>query len=482
VRTVVAEAGGPRTTEASSRFVAGAVVRASDGHAVAAVLVWQPTTVVADTREELYRILFLIALVGTLLALALAALVGNRVGAGLRRLTVAAEGIQAGDFETRAGIEADDEVGVLGAAFDSMALSIQDKTVELQEARNRLEAVVAGMGEALVATDADGRITDFNRSAEELFGVGAADVRGMPVDEVLSVRADDGSSVAGRLRKPSPRRWSLEGTLTTNEGEHIPVALSAGPLRGLDDELVGTVYVVRDLRREREVERMKTEFLSRIGHELRTPLTGITGYAELLTRKEVPPERARQWYEEILKQSRALLRIVQMLEFFASTGAGRVMLRPAPVALRHVIDDVIARHQPKAPNHVLARRVKRGVPKIVADERWLTQSIEELVDNALKFSPDGGRITITAALADDGRVEITVADRGKGMTAEEQERAFAEFVQGDTSDTRQFGGLGLGLSLVQRVAEAHGGTVACVSAPGKGSKFSILLPILPIEE
>jgi two-component system sensor histidine kinase VicK len=470
------------TADIGGRFVAAAALRASDQHPVAVELVWQPTTVVADTRQKLYRILFLIALVGALVALALAALVGNRVGAGLRRHTVAAGAIQGGDLTARAAIDADDEVGALGSAFDSMAMSIQDKTSELAEARNRLEAVVAGMGEALIATDADGRVTEFNRSAEELLGVSAGEAKGMPVDEVLAMRADDGSPLAERLRKPSPRRWSIEGDVMAGHDESVPVSLSAGVLRGPDDDLVGSVYVVRDLRREREVERMKTEFLSRIGHELRTPLTGIKGYAELLARKEVPPERARVWLEEILKQSEALVRIVQMLEFHASTGAGRVMLRPEQVNLRDVIDDVVTRHSARANGHKITKRVGRGVPKIVADERWITQSIDELVDNAVKFSPDGGRVSVTAAMTDEGELEIAVADKGKGMSREELALAFSAFAQGDSSDTRRFGGLGLGLSLVQRVAEAHGGTVTVASTPGKGSKVSILLPVVPIEE
>jgi two-component system sensor histidine kinase VicK len=471
------------TGESGSRFYAVAPILGSDQQPVAAVIVSQPTAVVANTREELYRVLFLIALGGTLLALLLAALVGSRIGAGLRRLTTAAEAIQGGDFATRVGIVAEDEVGVLGAAFDSMAGSIQEKTGELQEARTRLEAVVAGMGEALVATDADGRITDFNRSAEELVGISAAEAKGRPADRVLLLRADDGSSLGDRLRKPSPRRWSEDGTIESAGGEEVPVAVSAGALRGAADELAGAVFVLRDLRREREVERMKTEFLSRIGHELRTPLTGITGYAELLVRKQVPPDRAREWHDEILKQARSLLRIVQMLEFFASTGANRVMIRPDIVDVREVIDDVVTRRGAKLNgNWSITRRVARGVPRLVADERWLVASIDELVDNALKFSPEGGKVTVTAAKTDDNRVEIAVTDKGKGMTREEQTLAFAEFVQGDTSDTRRFGGLGLGLSLVQRVAEAHGGSVVCVSAPGKGSKFSIFLPITPLDE
>ncbi|MDQ1444160.1 MAG: two-component system, OmpR family, sensor histidine kinase VicK [Acidimicrobiaceae bacterium] len=482
IEDVFKDTGKRPTGEASGRFFAAAPVLDSAQRPVAAVVVSQPTSVVADTREQLYRVLFLIALGGTLLALALAALVGSRIGAGLRQLTLAAEAIQGGDFSTRAGVQADDEVGMLGAAFDSMAGSIQEKTGELQHARIRLEAVVAGMGEALVATDEDGNITDFNRSAEELLGISAAEAKGRGADSVVLLRGDDGASLAERLRKPSPRRWSAEGTIETADGSEVPVAVSAGALRGLEDELAGQVFVLRDLRGEREVERMKTEFLSRIGHELRTPLTGITGYAELLTRKDPPPDLARQWHHEILKQSRNLLRIVQMLEFFASTGANRAILRPEVVDVREVVDEAVNRRSAKLDGQwSIKRRVARGVPKIVADERWLRLAIDELVDNAVKFSPDGGTISVTAS-TEGNRVEIAVADRGKGMTREEQARAFTEFVQGDTSDTRMFGGLGLGLSLVQRVAEAHGGSVACTSTPGKGSKFSIFLPVGPIEE
>jgi PAS domain S-box-containing protein len=474
------------TGVAGGRFFSVAAVLASDRRPVAAVVASQPTTVVADTRDKLYRVLFLIALGGAMLALALASVVGSRIGASLRRLTLAAEGIQRGDFSTRAALESEDEVGVLGAAFDSMALSIQEKTEELADARSRLEAVVAGMGEALVAVDIEGRVTEFNRSAEELTGITAADARGRTADDVLDLSSDDGASLGRRLRKPSPARWSAEGSLRTHDGD-VPVAVSAGTLRGMGDELVGGVYVLRDLRREREVERMKTEFLSRIGHELRTPLTGVKGYAELLVRKEVPAPLARQWHNEILKQANALYRIVQMLEFFASSGAGRTMLRPGPIDLREIVNGVVA-HRTAALNGngaggtqwSISRRIARGLPPVVADERWLAMSIDELVDNAVKFSPNGGKVSVTVEPADNGRVEIAVTDRGKGMTREEQALAFAEFVQGDTSDTRSFGGLGLGLSLVQRVAEAHGGTVTCVSQPGKGSKFSIFLPGAPI--
>jgi PAS domain S-box-containing protein len=488
-RTALVE-GRSATGILDDRFVAVRPVLSADRRPVAALVAANPSDFVGDTREELFRTLFLIALGGTMLALVIASLVGDRIGSGVRQLTVAAEGIQQGDFSVRAGVVSEDELGVLGSAFDSMAESIEEKTGALREAadaetrlRNRLEAVVAGMGEALVAVDASGAITDFNQAAEELVGMTAAEARGRPADQVIRIVSDDGDDLGGRLRKPLPRRWSVTGSITQADGATAPVALSAGALRGPSAELVGGVFVIRDLRREREVERMKTEFLSHIGHELRTPLAGVLGHSEILLRRELPPETARISHEEILKSGRRLERVVEMLEFFASAGAGRVRLRREPLDVRSVVDEVVGRWSDKVDgHHRITRRVARDVPPVEGDRRWLTLSLDELLDNAVKFSPDGGRISVTAVTGGNGRrssVEITVADQGKGMTPDEQELAFTDFVQGDGSDTRSYGGLGLGLALVKRVAEAHGGEVHVESRPGKGSKLSIVLPGAP---
>src|SRR5438445_758124 len=340
----VLDRGSPGTARTvGGRYVVVRPVLTSTNVPFAALVASTPTTAVTHTRDSLFRTLFSIALGGTLLALLLAAAVGDRIGAGLRRLTVAAGGIQRGEVGVRTGFRGEDEVGLLGAAFDSMAGSIEDKTAALRQAadeetrlRNRLEAVVAGMGEALVAVDADGAVTDVNRAAEELLGVTAAAARGRPATEVVALMGEEGGDLREQLR-PSPRRWSGEGWVEQDDGSRVPVAVSAGVIRGSDQEVTGRVFVLRDLRREREVERMKTEFLSRVGHELRTPLAGIVGFARLLATRVVPAKQARGWHHEILEQSKRLERIVEMLEFFASSGAGRVPLRPEPLTVRGLV-------------------------------------------------------------------------------------------------------------------------------------------------
>ncbi len=485
VAEVVAD-GQPRSATAGSRFVSVVAVRGA-GTTAFALVASSPTATVVSTRDRLFRTLFVIALVGTLLALLLAAVVGERIGMRLRRLTTAAEAVRRGESGVRARLPGNDEVGALGASFDAMAESIEDKEGALREAavdearlRSRIEAVIGGMGEALVAVDADGRITDFNRAAEELVGVSAVTARDRNADQVVCLVTDDGTDLSPRLKRPSPARWTALASLAPLEGGTVPVAVSGSALRGPDAELVGGVFVLRDLRSERAVERMKSEFLSRASHELRSPLTVIIGYGEMLLRRTPDPEQARHFQQEIMTAAERLDRVVEMLEFFAAVAADRNLLRPKPMDVRTLVDDVVRRWDSRiGVPHNIVRRVARGLPKIEVDRKWLEMALNELIDNAVKFSPMGGNVEVAAAATDDGLVEMAVTDRGIGMTVDEQAMAFGDFVQGDASDTRRFSGLGLGLPLVARVAEGHGGRVTCLSTPGRGSRLAILLPPAP---
>ncbi len=467
-----------RSATVGDRFVTVVPIGLRSNSSPALALVASsPTSAISETRDGLFRALFAIALLGTLVALLFAAVVGERIGARLRSLTHATEALGRGDPGVRTGLTGDDEVGTLGATFDVMASAIEEKTEAEGRLRGRLEAVVGEMGEALVATDSEARITDFNRSAQDLVGVSASTAVGRPVDQVVTLAGDDGTDLAIRLKQPPRTQWSASATLTPLEGAAVPVAVSGAPLWAPDGGPAGGVFVLRDLRSEREVERMKTEFLSRIGHELRTPLTGVLGYSEMLLRREWPPDRARQMLVEVSRSGHRLERIVQLLEFFAAAAAGRTLLRLHPVELGTVIDDVMKVWEPKLqPPLTLARKVSRSLPPVLGDARWLGLALNELVDNAIKFSPVEGTVVISAVRTGDGRVDLAVTDHGVGMTVEEVDRAFTDFEQGDTSDTRRYGGLGLGLPLVLRVVEGHGGEVRCATTPGRGTRLSMVLP------
>lgn len=474
-----------------NRYVAADVVRGGDGRPVMAAVVETPATVVDSTRQSLFRTLFLIAFGGAIIAFLLSVAVADRLNRALGELTGAARRISSGETRVRTDLTASDEIGVLSDAFDSMAESIEAQAGALRLAaqeearlRGRMQSVIAGMGEALVAVDADGTVSEWNRAAERLTGLARSDAVGRSVGSVLTARLDDGAELADLLtRGASPRPGEGRAALHTPSGP-VPVAVSIGTLTGADDqqdeaEGPGTVAVLRDLRPEMELEKMKSEFLSRVGHELRTPLTGILGYSQLLANRNVPEERARVWYQEILEQSRRLLRTVEMLEFFASAGGNRLGLDLKTVDLPSLVADAADRWQAKVSAfHQVTAEADGAVPAADVDRRWVDLALDELIDNAVKFSPDGGRVVVSVEGSGPGAgsVRLTVADQGWGMPPDQVAAAFGEFVQGDPSDTRQFGGLGLGLALVQRVAEAHGGSVELVSEVGQGTRIALILP------
>jgi signal transduction histidine kinase len=262
-------------------------------------------------------------------------------------------------------------------------------------------------------------------------------------------------------------------------GQGIPVAVTSAPITDDDGTVTGAVAVLRDLTSELEVETMKTEFLSNISHELRTPLTPIKGYADLLRRKVVPRAKAISFLNVIVASTERMERIVDMLVDFSAMQAGRLMVRTGPFNLDRATADLVSKWEESAPKHFFERTGFESLPSVAGDPRLLPRAIDELIDNAVKFSPDGGPISIHGEVDSQrpARVRVSVTDHGIGITAEQMSQIFQDFVQVDASETRAFGGLGLGLGYVRRIIEAHEGELQLESAPGEGSRFSLLIPM-----
>ncbi|HEU5084311.1 MAG TPA: ATP-binding protein [Acidimicrobiales bacterium] len=477
-----------RTAVDDDRFLVAVPVLDDEGTPVLAVVVTVPQARIDATRQDLFQLLFLVALGAALLAMVLAGYAGNRIGAGLVRLTGVTGDLQQGRLSARAEVQTEDELGVLSTTFNQMAASIQSMTDDLRSAahqesalRGRLEGVVAGMGEALIAVDARGRITDFNAAAEELLGVPARETLGRTLDKVCTVTGEDGVDVTARFVKPVVESWSAGLDVRGPSGQAVPVAVSAGPLRGPAGLLTGAVFVLRDVRREREVEQMKTEFIANVSHELRTPLTPVLGYADILATRDLKPEQTKRFATEIHESARKLLRVTDQLVQFATLAAGRLQLHEESVDPRQLLEGVARRWTDRLPDsHRLTRRVGRNLPPAVLDRRYVDVALDELIDNAVKYSPDGGRVRVSASVHENGhgrRLVLAVDDQGVGIDPERRETIFEDFAQADGSATRRFGGLGLGLALVSRIVRAHGGELSCTSKVGEGTTVRMILPL-----
>jgi PAS domain S-box-containing protein len=474
-------------TIGESQYVSAFVpVKSSDGRVIGLLALSRKSTTLADAQRNITRTLFLITLIVVLMAALLAWLSGGRVTKPIRGLTAAARQLRAGQLTARAAVRSGDEVGTLGTAFNEMADELQRQTGQLQRSaateatlRARMEAILQSMGDGLIATDAAGTVVTFNRAAEEILRRRAQSVVRRPLADVMR-----GQSVRGRtLADAAMLGGATEGTLVRTDGSQLPVAMTAAPLLDASGSPIGRVVVLRDVTREHEAERMKSEFLANVSHELRTPITPIKGYAEMMARKKFPRAKEEAFLEGILQSTERLERVVEILVDFAAMEAGRLKPRVEPVPVKELVARLADKWQERTGEHRFVRKVGASVPAIMGDPKLLGRSLDELLDNAVKFSPDGGQIEITAEPYANGsrngrtsKVRITVRDHGIGIEPEQMPDLFQDFRQGDGSETRSFGGLGLGLAYVKRIASVHGGDVMVESRPGKGSSFSLVLP------
>jgi PAS domain S-box-containing protein len=436
----------------------------SSGQQIAVLALSAPSSVIVATQRSLLRALF-IAIAAIALLVALVAIVlGRRLVDPVRRLTVAAARVREGDLSASAGVESTDEVGVLARQFDAMTLSLSAMTEDLRDAaaqesalRARLETVVDSVGEALVVTDSAGVVTSANPAAVELLGRELADLVGERATDVLpDVDLSPGAARAGAVRR--------------DDGRPVAVVSVTEPLRSGD----GNVVVLRDMTREREVERMKTEFLSNVSHELRTPLTPIRGYAEILRRHpNVGPQKTAEYADVILEANLRMARVVDLLVDVAAVEAGRVQPEPQDVDVRAFLDERLGVWRVRAAKRDFRRRLAPGLPSVHVDPVWAAKAFDELIDNAVKYSDRA--ITLGAAPVDGG-VRVWVKDQGPGIPEDAHSELFTPFEQLDGSATRTVGGLGLGLSFVRRVADEFGMAVSVESVAGKGSTFGLDLP------
>ena len=257
------------------------------------------------------------------------------------------------------------------------------------------------------------------------------------------------------------------------------VQVNAVPLRLAADE-VGVVMVLHDVTELRRLEQVRTEFVANVSHELRTPLTAIQGYLEtLLSGALEERENARRFLEIVFRHTERLGRLLNDLTDLSNIEMGRVSLKLAPTRLDEVVDAVLAIMDSKAASGqvTLTSHVSPGLPPVPADRDRLMQIVINLVDNAVKYTPEGGRVTVQVQEPADGQIEVDVIDTGIGIPPADLPRITERFYRVDKARSRELGGTGLGLAIVKHLVFAHGGQLRIDSEPGRGTTVRVTLPI-----
>jgi len=459
----------------------------ADQRVIGALVLSQRSRVLETTQAQAARTIFLLALTATAAGVALSYVSGARITQPLRELTLAAESIRSGDLTTRVKPKGADEVAVLASAFDQMTLSLAKLTEDLRTSaenefglRSRLETILQSMTDGVVAIDDAGLVVAFNREVARILGIAPDDANGRNIREILVVSDGSGSPIS--LPIYNLESSALTGEIAGRNGKPpTPVGVTSAPITDESGAVIGAVAVVRDLSQEMEIENMKTTFLSNVSHELRTPLTPIKGYADLMRRKEIPRIKRLAFLDGIIASADKLERIVDMLVAFSAMEAGRLVPNRVPLDLGQVTADIVGKWAAEAPGHAFHRKGFAKLPPVSLDRKLVPSAIDELIENAVKFSPQGGKIDVGAELDPpnrrSGELRIWVEDRGIGIEKDQLASIADNFAQIDESSTRAYGGLGLGLAYVRRIVESHGGRMQVQSAPGKGSRFTLVFPV-----
>ncbi len=409
------------------------------------------------------------------IGLALAWYVGARFARSLvepiDELTAVAARMSAGDLSRVVRPRGRDEIGRLGEMFNRMADRLARTIATLTAERTKLEAVVSGMMDGVIATDRDGTVILTNRAATELLNGPAAPDKPRQV-----VRVPFGPRLKFLLTEAAQAgRVSTEELPPAEVGDRL-IEVHCAPIAGPAGTPNGAVAVLRDVTDLRRLERLRRELTANVSHELRTPLTSIKGFAETLLGGAMRDEAtARHFLGIIDKESNRLVKLVDDLLDLSSLENKRISLELSQVDVGQVITETVARLRPLAGSRDFDLRPAAPEVVALADRDRLAQILTNLLENAIKFTPDGGKIAVNWRTA-NGEVEVSVADSGHGIAETDLPHIFERFYKADRARSAIPGGSGLGLAITRHIVEAHGGRIRVASRPGAGTTFTFTLP------
>jgi two-component system phosphate regulon sensor histidine kinase PhoR len=432
--------------------------------------------------DQLHRnlnVLYAALSTAALIAIAAAGVIcfyfARRHTAPISDLTHFADALSRGDLARRAYRDEKGEIATLATSLNTMAESLSSLIDQTNKDKAELLTILSSMSEGVIATDTRQRLLIVNEAAGKLLGFETSAAVGKALFEV--VRNDQVIKAAGDVLARSQRKLISVGPLSAR---HLDVTLCPFPTQG---EPQGLVIVAHDITQSFQYQELRKEFVANVSHELRTPLSVIKGFVETLQDGAWQDARkAPEYLNTIHRHTDQLTNLVSdllelsKLESQAAATAGGA--RTGPVDLGYVIrksQELLAPAVEKK-HQTLNVDLSADLPEVKGNADYIERAVANLIDNASKYTPEGGRIQVTAK-ANGTSVSIEVADNGIGIPRDDLPRIFERFYRVDRSRSREMGGTGLGLSIVKHVAQVHGGQIDVDSTPGKGSTFRLRLPV-----
>jgi two-component system phosphate regulon sensor histidine kinase PhoR len=422
-------------------------------------------------RLAVMRDLLLVVFFSLLMAL----LFSLRLIAPIRKLAAFTEKARTGNISGQIRIKSRDETGTLAENINGMVEVLQEKIRKADEEKRKLETVFSGMSEGIMVLNAENRIESINRGMEGITGRPSGDMVGRTVLEVFrNVPLHD------LLERFQKSETTVCGEVDLRDDRPATMDVTISEVRGGSGGERKTMLVFHDVTRLKMLERIRTDFVANVTHEIRTPLTAIIGFVETLEQGAVDDrEKALEFLRTIGENALRLSRLVDDLLTLSGIELGEVNLHPERVApgeaLKQVLPLVEARISKKKLK--ILNEIPEAIPAIRADKDRLVQILLNILDNAIKFTPPGGKISVSASPGAEGFLTLRIADTGVGIPKGEIPRLGERFYRADKTRSRDLGGTGLGLSIVKHLMKAHGGRIGVNSTLGHGTTVSLHFPL-----
>lgn len=434
---------------------------------------------VVELQQRLLTATFLMLVAGVFVSLAFARMFAARVD----RLKHFSQRIAEGDFRPVVREGPRDELADLADSMNQTAARLDREIRLLSGERNRSGAILRSMVEGVAVIDAQERLVFYNRAFSEIFNVSGASAEGRALIEVVR-----NSELLALIRKALHGEEGLQSDIVMGITQTQSFSATAAPVKALEvsaadrgpaEKPSGAVVVLHDVTELRRLERVRQDFVANVSHEFKTPLTAIQGFAETLLAGALDdPSNNRRFLEIIRNHAIRLARLTNDLLKLARIEAGKLEVEYFTVGLMELIEACAETTLLKASRKeiTLEIEVPPKLPAVRGDAGLLRDVLQNLLDNAIQYTPQGGHIRVTADAGDHDAV-ISVADTGIGIPLADQERIFERFYRVDVARSREAGGTGLGLSIAKHIVEAHGGRLWVESSVGQGSRFSFSIPL-----
>ncbi len=441
-----------------------------------------------ELRQRLLVASLVIFLVGLIASLVISRMFSARV----ERLTQFSKRVAEGDFRPLPGEDSRDELAELGESLNETARRLESEINLLSGERNRSSAILRSMVEGVAVIDAHERLVFCNRAFAEILNIDSKSSEGRPLIEVVR-----NSELTGLIRRALKGEEGLQSDIATGIVQQQSFSVTAAPVKALEhtpgvpgapaqssatalaERPSGAVVVLHDVTELRRLERVRQDFVANVSHEFKTPLTAIQGFAETLLGGALEdPKNNRRFLEIMRDHANRLARLTDDLLKLARIEAGKLEVEFSPVSVIELIERCAETALMKAGRRQITLEIDitPGLPPVLGDASLLRDVLQNLLDNAIQYTPQGGHIRVSAS-AGSREVVITVSDTGIGIPVADQERIFERFYRVDAARSREAGGTGLGLSIAKHIVEAHGGRLWVESGVGQGSKFFFSIPL-----